>query len=220
MSATDSSGGGRNGGEESKPSDKPLISIVVPVFNEEDNVDRTHAELKRVAAELTDYRFEFLFTDNHSTDSTFEKLTRIAARDPEVRIARFSRNFGFQQSVLTGYRLARGAAAIQIDADLQDPPSMFGPFLEKWREGYDVVVGVRRSRKEGLLLRRARRAYYRLMRSIGGPHLIPDGGDFRLIDRSVIERLRPIHEPHMYLRGLISSLARRQTGIPFDRSAR
>jgi glycosyltransferase involved in cell wall biosynthesis len=204
----------------SEASTKPLISIVVPVFNEEDNVDKTYAELKQVASGLNDYQFEFLFTDNHSTDSTFAKLSEIAATDPDVRVVRFARNFGFQQSVLTGYRLARGAAAIQIDADLQDPPSMFGPFLEKWREGYDVVVGVRRSRKESLFLRRARRAYYRLLRRLGGPHLITDGGDFRLIDRSVIERLRPIHEPHMYLRGLISSLARRQIGIPFDRSAR
>lgn len=201
-------------------SSRPLVSIIVPVFNEEDNVDRTYAELKRVTGELKDYQFEFLFTDNHSTDSTFKKLSSIAALDPAVRVARFARNFGFQQSVLTGYRLARGAAAIQIDADLQDPPSMFAAFLQKWREGFDVVVGVRRSRKESLLLRRGRRAYYRFMRRIGGPHLIPDGGDFRLIDRSVIERLRPIHEPHMYLRGLISSLARRQTGIPFDRAAR
>ncbi len=199
---------------------KPLISIIVPVFNEEDNVDKTYAELKRVAGELDDYRFELLFTDNHSTDRTFSKLSQIAAHDPDVRVVRFARNFGFQKSVLTGYRLARGAAAIQIDADLQDPPAMFAPFLKKWQEGYDVVVGVRRNRKESLFLRRCRRAYYRLLRRLDGPHLILDAGDFRLIDRSVIERLRPIHEPHMYLRGLISSLARRQTGIPFDRSER
>lgn len=199
---------------------KPLISIIIPVFNEEDNVDKTYAELKRTVAALGDYRFELLFTDNHSTDQTFAKLSQIALHDPSVRVVRFSRNFGFQKSVLTGYRLARGAAAIQIDADLQDPPSMFGPFLKKWQEGYDVVVGVRRNRKEGLFLRRCRRAYYRLMRRLDGPHLILDAGDFRLIDRSVIERLRPIHEPHMYLRGLISSLARRQVGISFDRSER
>ncbi len=99
---------------------KPLISIIVPVFNEEDNVDKTYAELKRVAEELDKYRFEFLFTDNHSTDRTFSKLSQIAAHDPDVRVVRFARNFGFQKSVLTGYRLARGSAAIQIDADLQD----------------------------------------------------------------------------------------------------
>lgn len=199
---------------------KPLVSIIVPVFNEEDNVERTYAALKQVLNELPQYRFELLFTDNHSTDRTFERLSSLAALDADVRVVRFARNFGFQKSVLTGYRLARGAAAIQIDADLQDPPSMFGPFLEKWREGYDVVVGVRKQRHEGAMLQYGRRAYYRFLRRLDGPHLIPDAGDFRLIDRSVIERLRRINEPHMYLRGLISSLARRQTGIPFDRAER
>lgn len=199
---------------------KPLISIVVPVFNEEDNVERTYRELKRVTAELDEYEFEFVFTDNHSTDSTFQKLYEIAMTDTTVRLVRFARNFGFQKSVLTGYRLARGAAAIQIDADLQDPPALFGTFLEKWREGYDVVVGVRRQRLEGRLLQQGRKSYYRLMARLDGPHLIPDAGDFRLIDRSVIEKLRRIHEPHLYLRGLISSLARRQIGVPFDRAER
>lgn len=199
---------------------KPLISIIVPVFNEEDNVERTYRELKRVTAELDEYEFEFVFTDNHSTDSTFQKLCEIAMTDTTVRLVRFARNFGFQKSVLTGYRLARGAAAIQIDADLQDPPALFGTFLQKWREGHDVVVGVRRQRREGRLLHQGRKSYYRLMARLDGPHLIPDAGDFRLIDRSVIEKLRRIHEPHLYLRGLISSLARRQVGVPFDRAER
>lgn len=199
---------------------KPLISIVIPVFNEEDNIDRTYDELIRTTRELAEYSFEFVFTDNHSTDRTFEKLEEIAAKDSSVRVVRFSRNFGFQKSVLTGYRLARGQAAIQIDADLQDPPSMFGPFLAKWSEGYDVVVGIRQRRQENAFVLQGRRMYYRFLQRLGGPHLIPDAGDFRLIDRSVIERLRRIYEPHMYLRGLISSLARRQTGIPFDRNER
>lgn len=200
---------------------KTLISIVIPVFNEEDNVEATYLELKRTTDELSHaYEFEFLFTDNHSTDSTFDKLAHLAALDSRVRVARFARNFGFQKSVLTGYCLARGAAAIQIDADLQDPPSLIGAFLEKWREGFDVVVGVRRQRQEGRPLYYARRFYYRLLRQLDGPHLIPDAGDFRLVDRSVLEKLRGIRESHMYLRGLISSLARRQAGIPFDRAER
>ena len=199
---------------------RPLISIIVPMFNEQDNIERTYAELKRIAGALTDYRFEIIVTDNHSTDRTFEKLCLIAATDPDMRLVRFARNFGFQKSVLTGYLLAKGAAAIQIDADLQDPPEMFGAFLEKWREGHDVVVGIRRNRKEGPLLSRGRSLFYRVMTFLDGPHLIPNAGDFRLIDRSVIERLRRIQEPHMYLRGLISSLARRQVGIPFSRAER
>ena len=94
---------------------RPLISIVVPVFNEQDNVDRTYGELKRTTEALAGYRFEFIFTDNRSTDGTFVKLVALAQADPSVRVVRFARNFGFQKSVLTGYRLARGAAAIQID---------------------------------------------------------------------------------------------------------
>ncbi len=197
-----------------------LISIVIPTFNEGENVERVYVELKRVAANLHNYDFEFLFTDNHSTDDTFEKLLKIAETDQAVRVVRFSRNFGFQRSVLAGYLLARGDAAIQIDADLQDPPSLFEQFLAKWHEGYDVVVGVRKRRPESLLLRFLRDAYYKLVRRLVGSHLIVGAGDFRLIDRSIIEKCRAINEPHMYLRGLISSFARRQATVPYDRSKR
>ena len=197
-----------------------LISIIIPVFNEEDNVEATYRELKRVVADLPDYSFEFLFTDNDSIDSTFERLSAIAVNDPAVRVVRFARNFGFQKSVLAGYLLARGEAAIQIDADLQDPPSMFALFLEEWEKGSDVVVGVRKKRQENSLLSKCRQIYYRVLKYLDGPHLIPDAGDFRLIDRSIIEKCRQIKEPHLYLRGLISSVARRQTAIPYDRAER
>lgn len=202
------------------PDDRPLISIIVPVYNEQDNILRTFRRLQEVTAELVDYRFEFIFTDNHSTDNSFAILTDLAADHETVRVARFARNFGFQKSVLTGYRIARGDAAIQIDADLQDPPEMFGPFLEKWREGHDVVVGIRRGRKESSVLQSLRRTYYWLMTRLDGEHLTQNAGDFRLIDKSVIARLRRIYEPHMYLRGMISSLSRKQVGIEYDREKR
>ena len=206
-----------------QPSDageRSLVTIIVPVYNEQDNIEPTYAKLKEVTGALENYRFEFVFIDNRSTDASFTCLTEIAARDSAVRVVRFARNFGFQRSVLTGYRLARGACAIQIDADLQDPPSMFGPFLEKWEQGHDVVVGIRRQRKEGRLLHAMRRSYYWLLTRLDGEHLIRDAGDFRLVDSSVIARLRRLHEPHMYLRGLISSLSRNQTGIAYDRDRR
>lgn len=197
-----------------------LISVIIPVYNEEDNIDRTYRELKAETAKLTDYEFEFIFTDNHSTDNSFAKLAQIAKNDPNVRVARFARNFGFHKSVLTGYRLAHGEAAIQVDADLQDSPAMFGAFLAKWREGHDVVVGVRRKRIEPKSIQKLRKIYYRLLVRLDGPHLIPDAGDFRLIDKSIIAALRRIDDTHPYLRGLISSLARNQTGIPYDRAER
>src|SRR5690606_25708718 len=129
-----------------------LISIVVPVYNEEDNIPRLLTELNRVTAALRDYDFEFVFTDNCSTDRTFELLAQYAQDDRRIRVYRFSRNFGFQRSILTGYLKCRGDAAIQLDADLQDPPQLIGSMLEKWREGYDVVYGIRRKRKEGAVL--------------------------------------------------------------------
>ena len=219
MSANDAAAISANvaSGNGSKPQ---LISVVVPVFNEEKNVERCYAEIRSATAALTDYRFEILFTDNHSTDRTFDILMELAAKDSFVRAVRFSRNFGFHRSVLTGFRLVQGDAAIQIDADLQDPPSLFGPMLAQWRLGHDVVVGVRRSRPEGWLLHWMRKRYYRLLVWLDGPHLIADAGDFRLIDRSVIEKLRHIYDSDPYLRGLISSLAANQVGIPYDRAER
>lgn len=197
-----------------------LISIVVPVYNEEANIDRTFCELKRVTDSIEGYEFEFIFTDNNSTDKTWDALVRLARDDSSVRVARFARNFGFHKSVLTGYRLARGVAAIQIDADLQDPPNLFPAFIAKWREGHDVVVGIRRKRIESYWLRQGRKLYYRLLAKLDGAHLIPDAGDFRLIDASIIRSLRRINDAHPYLRGLISSLARNQAGIEYDRNQR
>ena len=129
--------------------DKKLISIVVPVFNEETNIEPLYAALIPILQQLeAGYDFELLFTDNHSTDRTFEILRRLALKDSRVRVLRFSRNFGFQRSIYTGYVHARGQAAIQIDCDLQDPPELIVEFIRKWEEGYRVVYGERLRRQE------------------------------------------------------------------------
>src|SRR5262249_53957339 len=130
---------------------RKLISVIIPVFNEENNVRHAYAEVRRVFDEMKRYDLEIIYTDNHSVDQTREILTEIARADPRVKVVRFARNFGFQNSVLTGYRLAKGEAAFQLDCDLQDPPSAFPGFLELWEKGHDVVVGVRRKREEGRL---------------------------------------------------------------------
>src|SRR5258708_28349913 len=140
-----------------------LISIVVPVYNEEANVERLHEAVNRALAPIADrYTWEFVFTDNHSTDDTFATIERVAKRDPRVRVYRFTRNFGFQRSILTGYRLARGDAAVQIDCDLQDPPELILDFVKLWESGFKVVYGVRRSRPEPFLLHAMRRFFYRV----------------------------------------------------------
>jgi polyisoprenyl-phosphate glycosyltransferase len=200
--------------------ERKLISVVIPVFNEENNITRAYAEVCRVFDEMGRYDLEIIFTDNHSVDRTAKMLADIARADPRVKVARFVRNFGFQNSVLTGYRLARGDAAFQLDCDLEDPPSSFPDFLALWEKGHDVVVGLRRQRHESKLMQLGRKIYYRLVQKFSNDNLLVDGGDFRLVDRSILDQLRSIHEAHPYTRGLISSLAKRQIGTPIDRDRR
>lgn len=197
-----------------------LISIIVPVYNEEDNVDRAYAEISEVFHELEGIELEFIFADNHSTDRTFEKLEALAAHDPRVRVLRYARNFGFNRSVLTGYRHAKGDAAIQIDCDLEDPPRIMLDFIRLWRQGHDVVVGVRAVRQEGWLLVGLRRAYYRLINAISNEKHVTDAGDFRLVDGRILDQLRIIRDSQPYVRGLISQLARNQASVSYARNRR
>jgi len=196
---------------------KPLISLVVPVYNEELNVGPFHAEVSKVIATLTsEYDFEFVFTDNHSTDETFARLKLLAATDSRIRVYRFSRNFGYQRSIMTGYAQARGAAAIQLDCDLQDPPALIETFLSHWQAGADVVYGVRMKRQEGWSINMARRVFYRLIDKLSEDKIPVDAGDFRLVSRRVIEVLRGMEDSQPYLRGMIASLGFEQVGIPLD----
>jgi polyisoprenyl-phosphate glycosyltransferase len=198
-----------------------LLSIVVPVYNEELNVEPLYEAVNSALAQIADrYRWEFVFTDNCSNDRTFDRLEALAARDSRVRAYRLTRNFGFQRSILTGYRLARGAAAVQIDCDLQDPPELIVDFVKHWEAGYRIVFGVRRSRDEPLRMRAARRLFYRLIARLSNDDLPHDAGDFRLIDRDVLDLLHGYSDESPYLRGYIASLGYRQFGVPYDRAQR
>ncbi len=200
---------------------RPLISLVVPVYNEEDNIELLYQAVIAVIDPLAEaFRFEFVFTDNHSSDRTPELLRALAQRDPRVRAYRFSRNFGYQRSILTAYLLSDGAAAIQLDCDLQDPPAMIPVFLAKWQEGSDVVYGVRKSRLESARWTIARKIFYWLVDFLSEDPIPRDAGDFRLISRRVMEELRRIGDPKPYLRGTIATLGFKQTGIDYERRAR
>src|SRR3974390_3441168 len=200
---------------------KPLISICIPVYNEERNIRPVYdALVSTLAAVSGRYDTEFVFTDNHSADRTFDVLADLAAADPRVRAIRFSRNFGFQRSILTGYENARGAAVVQIDCDLQDPPSLILEFIEKWESGYRVVYGVRAVRRESWWMSTTRKVFYRLIDSLSDDPLPHDAGDFRLIDRSVLDQLLQFDDYQPYLRGAIASLGFEQIGIPYSRSER
>ncbi|MBV8770679.1 MAG: glycosyltransferase family 2 protein [Hyphomicrobiales bacterium] len=201
---------------------RKLISICVPVYNEEDNVRPLHERVRTVMSELEQrYDYEILFTDNRSEDRTFERLAALALEDKRVRVIRFSRNFGFQRSILANYVHARGVAAIQLDCDLQDPPELITEFLRRWEEGYSVVYGVRGNRpRESRFLYGLRRIFYRLIDALSEDTLPHDAGDFRLIDRRVIEELRHVRDQQPYLRGLIAAMGFRQIGIPYNRAPR
>ncbi len=201
--------------------DKALISIIIPVFNEENNVWLAYKAVTEVFETLKDqYQYEIIFTDNHSTDNTFVELQKVTVQDERVRVVRYNRNYGFNKSLLTGYRLARGACAIQLDCDLQDPPSLFPEFLRHWEEGCDVVVGIRKKREEGVILQNMRKAFYRFLNRISEDNLIVDAGDFRLVDRSILNQLCDLYDANPYVRGLVSSLATNIAGIPYERDVR
>lgn len=200
---------------------RPLISVVVPVYQEEGNVEPLYAAVSNVFERVSErYDWELVFTDNHSTDGTFDELSALAARDPRVRVFRFSRNFGFQRSIYTGYLKARGDAAIQLDCDLQDPPELMLEFLREWEAGHQIVYGIRRKRVEGFLISFFRRVFYRFIDFLSEDHLPHDAGDFRLVDRRVLDVLAQIDDQQPYLRGTLATLGFSQRGIAYDRAGR
>lgn len=201
--------------------DLPLISISIPVYNEEGNIDALYARLSSLAEAMADEcRLEFVFTDNSSTDNTWPMLQALAAVDPRIKAIRFSKNFGFQRSILANYLHTQGDAVLQIDADLQDPPELLREFLAMWKQGYHVVYGVRRARPEGRFIHAFRKVGYWVIDRIS-EHPIPrNAGDFRLVDRKVIDALATQRSAEPYLRGLIAGMGFRQIGITYDRSAR
>lgn len=203
------------------PGSIPLVTVSIPVLNEAANLGALYERLRRLGDRMRGRcELEFLFSDNHSDDETWAKLTEMASQDPRVRAIRFSKNYGFQRSILANYMHARGDAIMQIDADLQDPPEMLETFFDEWRKGYHVVNGIRHKRAEGALLSAFRRAGYWIIDAVS-EHPIPRNvGDFRLIDRKVADVLTKLRTPNPYLRGMIAGLGFNQKGIPYDRDAR
>lgn len=203
------------------PTERRLISIVVPVYNEELNLERLYERVIEVMSKVADkYDFELVITDNHSTDRTFEKARALSNVDSRVRVIRFSKNFGYQRSILTGYINAVGIVAVQLDCDLQDPPEMILDFISKWEEGFDVVYGVRRGRREGLGITLLRKLFYRMICWLSEDPIPLDAGDFRLISRRVLDELAKFDDQQPYLRGAIASMGFNQIGIPYERDER
>lgn len=202
-------------------SDGKLVSIVVPCFNEEEVIRETIARLQQLAASCSEYDFELLFVDDGSHDNTLAQLREASARDPRIRTIVFSRNFGHQLAVTAGIDEAAGDAVVLIDADLQDPPGVVAEMIEKWRKGYQVVYGVRTDRPgESSFKRATAHLFYRVLNRLSDTPIPLDTGDFRLMDRSVVEVLKRLPERDRFIRGLVSWVGFRQLALPYQRAER
>lgn len=200
--------------------DRPLITILTPCFNEEQNVRELYEAVREVFAGLPGYRYHHLFIDNASSDRTVAILREIARRDPNVRVIVNTRNFGQVRSPFHALLQADGDAVIGIVCDFQDPPGMIADFLEKWREGYKIVLGVKAGSAEPGLLYALRSAYYRTLARMSNVELVINATGFGLLDRQVIEDLRQIDDPYPYFRGLIAELGYPSAKVPYHQPRR
>ena len=195
------------------------LSVVIPVYNEEALLQELYRRLKGALAPLG-LRYEVILVNDGSHDRTPALLAELTASDPAFRAIHFSRNFGHQAAVTAGLDHASGEAVLVMDADLQDPPELLPEMLAKWREGYQVVYGVRRKRKESLPKRLAYWAYYRLLATVTNVEIPLDAGDFALLDQRVVAALRALPERNRFVRGIRSWVGFRQTGLAYERDAR
>ena len=199
----------------------PLVSLVIPCFNEQDGIRETHRRVTEVMAGLTEFRYEIVYVDDGSRDETAAVLRDLHAGDPAVRVVRLSRNFGHQFAVTAGLANACGDAVVVMDADLQDPPEVVPPMLARWREGVEVVYGVRTDRLgETRFKLWTARLFYRLIRRVSETDIPLDSGDFRLLDRRVVDAIVAMPERDRFIRGMVSWAGFRQAGVPYRRAPR
>jgi polyisoprenyl-phosphate glycosyltransferase len=199
---------------------RPMFSVVVPCFNEEDGLRETNGRLL-VVLEGVSPNFEIVYVDDGSTDSTPNLLREMQIVDPRIRAIRLSRNFGHQVAITAGLEHTRGDAVVIIDGDLQDPPDVIREFVQKWMEGYDVVYGVRTEREgETAFKRGTAKLFYRLISHLSETAIPLDAGDFRLMDRGVVDALLAMPERDRFVRGMVSWLGFSQIAVPYRRAPR
>ena len=200
---------------------KPMLSIVIPCFNEEDVIVEAMRQFKEFALNCVSMDIEFIFIDDGSDDSTLELLKAYAEEDSRIKVIVFSRNFGHQIAVTAGIDAANGDAVVMIDADLQDPPEVINQMILKWQSGYDVVYGVRTERLgESRFKLASARVFYRILNYLSDVRIPLDTGDFRLISRNVADTLRAMPERDRFVRGMVSWAGFKQTALPYKRIER
>ena len=200
--------------------EKILCSVIVPMYNEEAVIWETYNRLTKVMDELNE-AYEIIFINDGSKDKTKDILNEICNQNNKIKMIDFARNFGHQVAITAGMDYAAGECMVIIDGDLQDPPELIPEMIKKWKSGYDVVYGKRKSRQgETLFKKFTAKAFYRILRSMTDVSIPVDTGDFRLIDRKVCEALKQLPERSRYVRGLMSWVGFKQTAIEFERSER
>ena len=200
---------------------RQLLSIVVPVFNEAEVIGTTYQRLSDMGRGLDNLDYELIVVDDGSSDGSYQKLAELARGDPRLKVLKFSRNFGHQTAITAGLDASKGDAVVVIDADLQDPPEVIPQMVARWREGFDVVYGVRERRRGETVMKLATAAaFYRLMSRMTNIQIPVDVGDFRLMSRRAADRLKKLREKDRFVRGLVSWIGFKQTGVTYHREAR
>ncbi|WP_344499453.1 glycosyltransferase family 2 protein [Streptomyces enissocaesilis] len=199
----------------------PMLSVVVPCYNEAEVLAHTHARLARTLDRLVGFEYEHIYVDDGSVDGTWQIVESLAEGSRTVRGVKLSRNFGHQAACLAGLRESAGDAVVVIDADLQDPPELIAEMVALWCEGWSVVSARRRSRAgESVFKRLSAFAYYRMLKALSEHDPALDTGDFRLLDREVVALLVELPEKDLYLRGAVSWFGLPETGVAYDRDPR
>jgi glycosyltransferase involved in cell wall biosynthesis len=197
------------------------LSVVLPAYNEESNVEQAYQRLRNVLDEIDLDSWELIFSVDPSTDRTEELIVALHERDPRVKMLRFSRRFGQPSATMAGLEASTADAAVVMDCDLQDPPELIADFVSRWREGYDVVYAQRRTRAGETLAKKLWASMaYKVINHIAEVEIPKNAGDFRLMSRRVVENVIAMRETHIFLRGLVPLVGFRQTGVLYDREPR
>lgn len=195
------------------------VSFIFPIYNEEPNVELLWQKMVEVTSRR-DYVYEFIFVNDGSSDASYDLLIRLHEQDSRVVVVDFSRNFGHQLAVTAGLDIATGEAVIIMDSDMQDPPEVALELLDKWEDGWDVIYAQRRSRKDGFFKKASASLFYRALQELASIDIPRDTGDFRLLDRRVVDELKRYREHDRFLRGMVAHVGFRQTAVQFDRQER
>lgn len=199
---------------------KKLISYIFPIYNESGNIELLYSTMSALLKKHSQYDYEMIFVNDGSKDDSIDKLITIQDKDKRVIVIDFARNFGHQVAVTAGLDEAKGDAVIIMDSDMQDPPQVSFELVSKWEEGYEVVYAQRRTRKDTLFKKVTANMFYRTLHRIADIDIPRNTGDFRLIDRVVVDELRKFKEHNRFLRGMVSYVGFNQVAVQFDRDER